>query len=159
MSPVRCGARPRLRPFAPATIVIWLLLGALSADVAHAAAAAQPLALEIDGPLFSGAPLVVELRQSGSLAGRRLAVQIAIDGASAGRFETTGDVTRITVDSVRLTPGTHEVFAKTGSVRATATVRVWPAWLPWVAAVVLLAIVGLGVARVLHRRRPGRAPA
>ncbi len=106
-----------------------------------------------DEPLFSGSALVVEVRQSGSLAGRRLAVQLGVDGASIGRFETTGDVTLLRAESLRLTAGVHEIVVKSGSVRATAAIRVWPGWSPWAAGALLLAIVGLGLARALHRRR------
>jgi hypothetical protein len=152
VSESRRGDSPRHGTSGRAAIGPVLLLCALASGATHAATTPQPLAIEIDGPLFSGAPLVLELRQSGSLAGRRLAVQVGIDGASAGRFEATGDLTRITVESARLTPGVHEIVVKSGSVRAAATVRVWPGWMPWVAGALLLLVVLLTV----RRARSGR---
>jgi hypothetical protein len=125
---------------------------AVAVQLAAAGAAAQsPLAISVRTPLFAGSDLVVEVRASGVLAGRPLAVQLAVDGASVGRFETSGDVSELRASPPALSAGWHEILVKTGSVRATARVRVWPGWLPAAMAAASLAAAGLGL--VLWRRR------
>jgi hypothetical protein len=123
-------------------------------SAAAGAAAEPPLAISVRTPLFAGSELVVEVRASGVLAGRPLAVQLAVDGASVGRFETSADVSELRTRPPALAAGWHEIMVKTGSVRATARVRVWPGWLPAAMAAAALAAAALGL--VLWRRRASR---
>ena len=128
---------------------------AVALQSAAAGAAPQPpLAISVRTPLFAGSDLVVEVRTSGVLAGRPLAVQLAVDGASIGRFETSGDGSELRARPPALSAGWHEIMVKTGSIRATARVRVWPGWLPAAMAVAALAAAGLGL--ILWRRRLAR---
>lgn len=116
-----------------ASLVLVLILAALQATPAAAIAPAEGgggLEIEVSGPLFVGSELVVDVRQSGALAGKRLALQLAVDGASVGRFEASGDRTTLRASTPSLTAGRHEILVKSGSVRATATIRVWPRWIP-----------------------------
>ena len=126
---------------------------AVAAGLAAAAAPAPPaLAIEVATPLVAGAELAVEVRQSGELAGRALGVQLAVDGASVERFETAGATIVLRSRSARLTAGTHEILVKSGSYRAAATVRVWPAWMPRAAGAAAAALAALAI-WALRRRR------
>lgn len=136
---------------------------ALAVAAALAAAAARglaaesgtALAIEVATPLFAGSDLVVEVRQGGALAGRALAVHLAIDGVSVGRFETNGAITELRAPGPA-SAGSHEILVKSGSHRAAVTIRVWPRWsLP--AAGVLCALA-LATAVWALRRRRARAP-
>jgi len=135
------------------TTLAGLLLG-LALAPAPLRPAAAPLEIEVLGPRFAGGELVVEVRQSGALAGRKLAVQLAVDGASVGRFELAGEVTRLRARTERMAAGSHEVLVKSGTLRAVATLRVWPGWLPWAGGGFLAA---LGLAAYLLRRRGSAA--
>lgn len=146
---------PDRRPLVAALRLLVAVAVALGASAAGATEpAAEALAIEVRGPLFSGSDLVVEVRQSGALAGKRLALQLAVDGVSVGRFEASGDRTTLRAEAARLTAGRHEILVKSGSVRATASVRVWPAWTPWLGAGLLVLVLLLLLRR---RRRDARA--
>jgi len=146
-------SRPAVGRALPAAIAGLLLCLVLAPPPLRTAA---PLEIEVLGPRFAGGELVVEVRQSGALAGRKLAVQLAVDGASVGRFELEGEVTRLRARTDRMTAGPHQVLVKSGSQRAVATVRVWPGWLPWAGGGFLAA---LGLAGSLLRRRGSAAAA
>lgn len=128
---------------------------ALAAAAAASAAPAEPaepaLAIDVRTPTFAGSELVVEVRQSGSLAGRPLAVQLAVDGLAVGRFETNGGVSELRAPAPAA-PGRHEIMVKSGSRRAAATVRIWPGWTLPAAGAAALALGGL-LCLVLRRRR------
>lgn len=146
----RAPAR-RLAPTAPQLLVAILFLAAgLAARAAEPTGG--PLQVDVRGPLFAGSDLVVEVRQTGALAGKRLALQLAVDGVSVGRFEASGDRTTLRAEAARLTAGRHEILVKSGSVRATASVRVWPAWTPWLGAVPLAGLLLFLVRRYRQRR-------
>lgn len=123
---------------------------ALAAAAAGAAPAEPALAIDVRTPIFSGSELVVEVRQAGALAGRPLAVQLAIDGAAVGRFETTGSVTLLRAPAPAAS-GRHEILVKSGSRRAATTVRVWPGWTLPAAGAGALALGAL--ACWIYRRR------
>jgi hypothetical protein len=124
---------------------------ALAAAAAGAAPAEPALAIDVRTPVFAGSGLVVEVRQAGDLAGRPLAVQLAVDGAAVGRFETTGSVTLLRAPAPTA-PGRYEILVKSGSRRAATTVRVWPGWtLP--AAGAALLVLGALAYGVYRRRR------
>ncbi|MCB1008217.1 MAG: hypothetical protein KDB94_04895 [Acidobacteria bacterium] len=133
--------------------VLVLLAALVATPVAAASGGGSGLEIDVQGPLIAGSELVVEVRQSGALAGKRLALQLAVDGSSVGRFEATGDRTTLRASTPQLTAGRHEILVKSGSVRVAATVRVWPRWTLFAAAGAgALALLGA----VLLRRR--RAP-
>jgi len=151
---------PDRRPLVAALRLLVAVAVAIGASAAGATEpAAEALAIEVRGPLFSGSDLVVEVRQSGALAGKRLALQLAIDGVSVGRFEASGDRTTLRAAAPGWSAGRHEILVKTGSVRATASVRVWPAWTPWLGAVPLAGLLLFLARRYRQRRaaRPSRA--
>lgn len=146
---------PDLRPLVAALRLLVAVAVALGASAAGATEpAAEALAIEVRGPLFSGSDLVVEVRQSGALAGKRLALQLAIDGVSVGRFEASGDRTTLRAAAPGWSAGRHEILVKTGSVRVGLTVRVWPVWAPWLGAGLFAVALLLLVRR---RRRDARA--
>jgi hypothetical protein len=125
---------------------------ALAAAVAAGPAPAEPaLAIDVRTPLFAGSDLVVEVRQAGDLAGRPLAVQLAVDGVAVGRFETTGSVTELRAPAP-VASGHHEILVKSGSRRAATTVRVWPGWTLPAAGAAALALGALAFG-VYRRRR------
>jgi len=150
--PSRSSARKP--PLRPASTLVLVLVAAAAGICGSAALAERPAveALEIDvrGPLFADSDLVVEVRQSGALAGKRLALQLAVDGVSVGRFEASGDRTTLRAQA-HLTAGRHEVLVKSGSVRVGVTVRVWPAWFPWLGGLLLAGALVVLVRRSLRR--------
>lgn len=126
---------------------------ALAALPALAAAAEPPLAIDVQTPVFAGSELAVEAIPGGALARQPLVLHLIVDDVSIERFQTEGGRQWLRARSARLTPGWHEIAVKTGSVRATARVRVWPGWLPAAITATALAAVGLGVALWRRRRR------
>lgn len=125
---------------------------ALAAAQAFAGGAAPGLTIAVGTPLFAGSDLVVEVRQGGALAGRELAVQVAVDGVAVGRFVTGGGSTELRVASPPLAAGRHEILVKSGSHRAAVEVRVWPRWSLYAPAVAAAALGALVVARLRRRR-------
>lgn len=125
--------------------------GFVLAGASGAAPAEPALALDVRTPIFAGSELVVEVRQAGDLAGRPLAVQLAVDGVAVGRFETTGSVTELRAPAPTAA-GRHEILVKSGSRRAATTVRVWPGWTLPAAGAAALAL-GAFAYGVYRRRR------
>ncbi len=121
------------------------------AAAASAAPAEPALAIDVRTPVFAGSEMVVEVRQSGSLAGHPLAVQLAVDGIAIERYETNGGVTELRAPAPAA-PGRHEILVKSGSRRAAMTVRIWPGWTLPAAGAAALALGGL-LYGVLRRRR------
>lgn len=152
----RAVAETSARRLAPSALQLLFATAILAGGGGLAAHGAEPLGeplqIDVHGPLFEGSELVVEVRQTGALAGKRLALQLAVDGVSVGRFEASGDRTTLRAEAARLTAGRHEILVKSGSVRATASVRVWPAWTPWLGAVPLAGLLLFLVRRDRERR-------
>jgi hypothetical protein len=135
--------------------VRWLA-GALAlvAGLAGAAAPPPPLTIAVRGPVFAGGELAVEVRRSGGLAERPVVVYLAVDGAAIERFPLDRPTQVIAAPVPELTAGRHEVLVKTGSLRATQTIRVWPRWTP--AALLGVGLVVVAAALAARRRRSPR---
>lgn len=137
-----------------------LAAAALLAVSAHAAArpaaAESALSIRVATPVFVGSELVVEVRQGADLAGRPIALQLAVDGIAVARFEATGGVTELRAPAPA-TAGPHEILVKSGSRRAVQSIRVWPrSTLPLAGA--LAAAIALALLAGFRRRRSAAAP-
>lgn len=118
-----------------------------------------PLGVHAAAWIFPSRPLAVTLEQRGVLAGRRLAIDLFIDGNQLERVATRSDRSAIRMATPDLAPGRHVLMARAGRESAQTEFRVLPwSWLVAAGAGLLLALAatGFGVARA-RRRRPGCA--
>ena len=100
-------------------------------------------------------PIEGTLEQSGTLAGRHLAVRLFVDENEFARITTRADRTRVTIPLPPLTPGPHLLLAKVGTQTASTGIRIL-SW-SWAGAAAVSLIGAGGMLYVLLRRR--RRPA
>lgn len=139
----------------PAAWVAKPALPATAATPAEEGAAPRrgPLGVRAASWVFPARPLEVTLDQRGVLAGRRLAIDLFIDGNQLERVATKADRTVTRLPTPALAPGRHVLMAKAGREIATTEFRVI-AW-SWLAggAVGLLALAAASLAFARARVR------
>ena len=117
------------------------------------------LVASVRGLTFEGGEVELASEMRRSLADQEVTLTVTVDSEVADRFNARGPRVRHRFAHPLLTAGSHELVVRTGTERATVTVRVLPSWIRWAGGTALLVALLLVALEVLRRwRRAGARP-
>ncbi|MEM6454627.1 MAG: Na+/H+ antiporter NhaC family protein [Acidobacteriota bacterium] len=137
-SPAARAARRSLRI---AVVGAWLLLLAAASLVLTATPARAAATIELANPnRMAATPLAVDITVDGMRDGRRLQVQIELDGKDVDTLAVGNGTQRLRFPDVYVDGGPHTLSVRSGTTQAEVTFSPLPGWLALVPPLLAIAL-------------------